>query len=268
MGEDLFDTVPEFSLLESNIDELLGYSIRRLCLEDPENLLRSTVYAQPALYMVNALQYYKAVREGDKPGFLAGHSLGEYNALLAAGVFDLITGLRLVQKRSELIANARSGSMAVVIGLDPLRVTELLRSNHASLDVASYNSPSQTAIAGPTSHILRAGADFERAGGMYLPLDINIAFHSRYLHAAAETFAQFMESFRFSPPHLPVISNVTAEPYPCDSLPAIKLLLRQHITHAVNWVDTMRYLMNAGATLFKEIGPGDALARLCRQFQH
>src|SRR5688572_14666498 len=91
MGEDLFDTVPEFSLLESNIDELLGYSIRRLCLEDPENLLRSTVYAQPALYMVNALQYYKAVREGDKPGFLAGHSLGEYNALLAAGVFDLIT---------------------------------------------------------------------------------------------------------------------------------------------------------------------------------
>jgi len=270
MGEALFDTIPEFSLLESSIDELLGYSIRRLCLEDPENRLKSTEYAHPALYVVNALQYYKAIREGERPAYLAGHSLGEYNALLAAGVFDLITGLQLVKRRSELIASANSGSMAAIVGLDPLRIAELLRAKeHSRLDVAYYNSPSQTVVAGPSTEIRRAGAGFEKAGAhLYLPLDVGIAFHSRYLQRAAEAFGEFMVPFRFSSPDPPVIANVTAGPYPQGSPQGVKVLLEKHITHPVDWLGTVRYLMGVGATLFKEIGPGDALARLHHQFCH
>jgi malonyl CoA-acyl carrier protein transacylase len=269
MGESLFDSVPEFSLFEPGMDELLGYSIRRLCLEDPEDRLRSVRFAHPALYVVNALHYLGAIHSGERPGFLAGHGLGEYNALLAAGVFDLMTGLQLVKKRSELIAGAKPGSMAAVVGLEPLRVAELLRRiGNASLDIAYCNSTSQTTIAGPSVEIRRAGGDFERAGAqMYLPLDVDVAFHSRYLRSAAESFSEFLEPFDFEPPVLPVISNVTAEPHSHSSRD-IKLLLKKHMTHPVNWVGTMRYLMCSGATLFKQIGPGDALTRLCRQFHH
>jgi malonyl CoA-acyl carrier protein transacylase len=270
MGEALFDSVPEFSLIESHMDDLLGYSIRRLCLEDPDDKLRSVRFAHPALYVVNALHYYCAIHAGERPGFLAGHGLGEYNALLAAGVFDLMTGLQLVQKRSELIAVEKPGSMAAVIGLDPLRVAELLRRiGNANLDVAHYNSTSQTTIAGPSAEIRRAAVDFERAGAqMYLPLDVDVAFHSRYLRKAADCFSEFMEPFEFEPPSLPVISNVTAEPYSYKSPRDIKVLLKRHITQPVNWIGTMRYLMGSGATLFKQVGPGDVLARLCRQFHH
>ncbi len=103
---------------------------------------------------------------------------------------------------------------------------------------------------------------------MYVPLKVDVALHSTHLAGAAEAFAEFMDSFTFSPPSLPVISNVTAEPYPQNSTQAIKILLRKHITQPVHWTATIRYLMNAGVTLFKEIGPGDVLTRLYAQFQH
>src|SRR3990172_6192834 len=99
MGQGLFDDVLQFTAVEHEIDKILGYSIRQLCLEDPDNRLKETQYTQPSLYVVNALHYYKVLAEGQRPNFLAGHSLGEYNALLAAGAFDFLTGLRLVQKR-------------------------------------------------------------------------------------------------------------------------------------------------------------------------
>src|SRR6185295_15987496 len=115
MGQGLFDEVREYSAVEREVDALMGYSMRKLCLEDVDNRLKETQYTQPALYVVNALHYYKARSQGLQPGFLAGHSLGEYNALLAAGVFDLLTGLRLVKKRGELMARARAGGMGAII---------------------------------------------------------------------------------------------------------------------------------------------------------
>src|SRR3954452_21537571 len=117
MGQDLFNEVPEFLSAEQEIDALLGYSVRKLCLEDGDKQLSQTQYTQPCLYVVNALHYYKAVADGARPEYLAGHSLGEYNALMAAGAFDFMTGLRLVQRRGELMAGAKNGAMAAVIGL-------------------------------------------------------------------------------------------------------------------------------------------------------
>src|SRR5688500_17182210 len=101
MGQGLFDEVREFLSVEKDVDNILGYSVRKLCLEDPNNSLKDTQYTQPCLYVVNALHYYKAIGQGLRPAYVAGHSLGEYNALLAAGVFDFLTGLKLVKKRGE-----------------------------------------------------------------------------------------------------------------------------------------------------------------------
>src|SRR5207244_4392938 len=117
MGQGLFDEVPEYAAFEKDVDAILGYSMRKLCLEDAENRVKETQFTQPSLYVVNALHYYKAAAEGTRPDYLAGHSLGEYNALLAAGVFDFLTGLRLVKKRGELMSRAKNGGMGAVIGL-------------------------------------------------------------------------------------------------------------------------------------------------------
>src|SRR5579864_6190948 len=144
MGQSLFAEVREYAAVEKDVDALLGYSLRKLCLEDSENRLNKTQFTQPSLYVVNALYYYKAVSQGTRPAYLAGHSLGEYNALLAAGVFDFLTGLRLVKKRGELMSQARDGGMAAVIGLSASTVTRLIKENGlASLDVANFNAPAQ-----------------------------------------------------------------------------------------------------------------------------
>jgi malonyl CoA-acyl carrier protein transacylase len=267
-AEEFFDAVPEFAELEASIDEVLGFSVRRLCMEDGE-LLDNIRYAQPTLYLINALHYYSVARQAGRARFLAGHSLGEFNALLAAGAFDLITGLRLVKKRSELIASAPSGAMAAVMGMEPLRVAELLRRPAcAELDIAHYNSPAQTTIAGPGASIRRAGIEFEANGAMCVPLNIRVALHSRLLRRAAEDFGAFMSSIEISPPKVTVISNVTARPYPQGSANAVKELLQRQLVEPVNWLDTIRYLMSTGVAMFKEIGPGDVLTRLLLQFRH
>jgi trans-AT polyketide synthase/acyltransferase/oxidoreductase domain-containing protein/rhizoxin biosynthesis acyltransferase len=268
MGDRLFDELAEFKSVERDIDQLLGYSLRKLCLEDAENRLKDTRFTQPALFVVNALHYYSAVRAGDKPAFLIGHSLGEYNALLAAGVFDLLTGVRLVQKRGELMARATNGGMAAVIGLDPTAIANVLRDNRlTTIDVANFNSPTQTVVSGPVADIKTATPLFERAGArMCMPLQVSAAFHSRYMEGAAKDFTAHMQSFTFNKPAIPVISNVTAQPYPDDAATARSLLARQ-ITSSVRWTDSIRYLLARGATVFKEVGPGNVLTGLLAQIR-
>src|SRR5258708_4248747 len=151
MGQGLFDEVREYVTVEQHVDSILGYSMRKLCLEDPDNRLKETQFTQPSLYVVNALHYYKAVSQGTRPAYLAGHSLGEYNALLAAGVFDFLTGLRLVKKRGELMSQARNGAMGAVIGLGVTMIAKVIREQGlTSLDIANFNSPLQTAVSGPS----------------------------------------------------------------------------------------------------------------------
>ena len=119
MGADLFD---QFPFLITQADQVLGYSVKQLCLEDPNKKLNSTDYTQPAIYIINALTYLKKVQQEGKPDFAAGHSLGEYNALFAADVFDFVTGLKLVQKRGAIMAKVEGGGMGAVIGLEPEKI--------------------------------------------------------------------------------------------------------------------------------------------------
>ena len=129
MGKALFD---EFTDLTKKADEILAYSIKDLCLNDPQNLLGKTNYTQPALYTVNALTWLKKISSEEKPDFLAGHSLGEYNALFAAGAFDFETGLKLVQERSRLMSLAQGGAMAAVIGMDEPTIDKIIKENQFS----------------------------------------------------------------------------------------------------------------------------------------
>jgi len=270
MGQGLFDEVLEYAAVERDVDAIVGYSMRRLCLEDPDNRLKETQFTQPSLYVVNALHYYKAVNDGAEPRYLAGHSLGEYNALLAAGAFDFLTGLRLVKKRGELMAQAKNGGMGAVIGLGASRIAQVIQDNGlTSLDVANFNSPSQTVVSGPVEDIKRAGPSFEKAGAqMFVPLQVSAAFHSRYMADAANAFADFLAPMTFSAPRTPVIANVTASPYPTgDASQSIKALLVNQITHSVQWTQSIRYLIAQGVTQFSETGPGNVLTRLVQQIQ-
>lgn len=270
MGQGLFDEVPEYAAVEREVDALVGYSMRKLCLEDPDNRLKETQFTQPSLYVVNALHYYKAVSQGTRPAWLAGHSLGEYNALLASGAFDFLTGLRLVKKRGELMAQARNGGMGAVIGLGASGIEKVLReSGLTSIDVANFNSPSQTVVSGPVEDIKRAGPFFEKGGAqMYIPLPVSAAFHSRYMADAAKEFADFLAPISFSSPKTPVVANVTAQPYPSDNAAeSVKSLLVKQITSPVRWTDSVRFLVAQGVTQFSETGPGNVLTRLVQQIQ-
>jgi malonyl CoA-acyl carrier protein transacylase len=270
MAQGLFDEVREYAEIERDVDAIVGYSMRALCLEDADNRLKETQYTQPALYVANALHYWKAIADGARPDVVAGHSLGEYNALLAAGVFDFLTGLRMVKKRGELMSQARDGGMAAVIGLDADTIAAVLRDNGLqSVDVANFNAPTQTVVSGPVDDIQRAGPLFQTAGArMCMPLPVSAAFHSRYMAPAAREFAEFLAPMTFAAPSLPVVANVTAEPYPQDGASeAVKSLLVRQITGSVQWVRSVRRLVADGVDTFTEIGPGNVLTRLVQQIR-
>ena len=265
MGESLFDDFPQ---LTSRADAILGYSIKSLCLDDPDNLLGQTQYTQPAIYVVSALAYLKRSDESKtKPDFLAGHSLGEYTALFAAGAFDFETGLKLVRKRGELMARATGGGMAAVIGLLPDEIFEVLSRNGLSdIAVANYNTPSQTVISGLRKDIDRAQPVFEKVkkGVLYIPLKVSGAFHSRFMEPARQEFSGYLDSFEFSELALPVVSNVTARPYLAGR---IKENLIRQLTSSVQWTDSIRYLMGKGTMIFEEVGPGKVLTGMIRKIE-
>jgi trans-AT polyketide synthase/acyltransferase/oxidoreductase domain-containing protein len=264
MGKDLFD---EFAPQVEQASQLLGYSLRTLCLDDPQNQLNLTQFTQPALYAVCALTYQQKVRESGKPpDLVAGHSLGEYTALFAAGAFDFLTGLRLVQKRGELMGKVSGGGMAAVIGLSGQQVGQALAASSLSgLDIANLNSYDQIVIAGPQEEVTRAVPVFETAGARgVIPLKVSAAFHSRYMLPLEEEYAAFLKGVTFAPLQFPVIANYSAVPYRDEE---IALNLARQVSHPVRWVESVEYLLRQGPVEIEEVGPGKVLARLVQQIR-
>lgn len=262
MGAGLFERFPE---LCERADAVLGYSIRELCLEDPQERLGKTQYTQPALYVVNALSGYARIEDAGRPDFLAGHSLGEFNALLAAGCFDFETGLRLVQKRGELMGQVAGGGMAAVLNASREQIEQILADNGLSnLSLANYNSPSQIVISGLAEEIARARECFKQGKIRFYPLNTSGAFHSAYMRESMEAFRAFLQKFEFASPAIPVIANVSARPYQADAL--LDTLARQ-IASTVQWSDSVQYLLALAHARnepieFVELGPGEVLTRL------
>ncbi|HTF96489.1 MAG TPA: ACP S-malonyltransferase [Cellvibrio sp.] len=259
MGRDLF---MDYSSLTDQASEVLGYSISELCLQDPDNKLALTQFTQPALYVVNALAYLKFSQgRSEKINFFLGHSLGEYNALFAAGAYDFITGLKLVKLRAELMAGAGSGGMAAVIGMSEAGVLNLLNTHpEFQLAIANYNSPEQFVLSGSLQQIQDAKSLFEKNGvRAYIPIKVSGAFHSPYMKHASESFAKYLGNTAFGSLHTPVIANVSASPYEGDE---IALNLAEQIFKPVKWTQSIAYLRACGINNYVEVGPGKVLSKL------
>jgi malonyl CoA-acyl carrier protein transacylase len=262
MGAGLFERYPE---LVAQADEVLGASLAELCLHDPEGVLGRTEYTQPALFAVSALSFLARRDDGVAlPTCYAGHSLGEFNALFAAGAFDFRTGMALVTKRGELMSKAPHGAMAAVIGLDAGRVHDVLAASGLdTVDVANINSGSQIVVSGLHADIERSEAAFVAAGARHVRLNVSAAFHSRYMREVEADFASFVEGLvaegRLRPLVADVISNRTARPHARDAyLPQ----LIEQISHPVRWYESISWLLAQGATVCEEVGPGDVLGGL------
>ncbi|NSL87243.1 ACP S-malonyltransferase [Chitinophaga sp. Mgbs1] len=258
MGRDLFS---QYSHLTSTAAEILGYDIAGLCLHDADHLLNNTAYTQPALYVVSCLAWLHTTATTTLPAFLLGHSIGEYAALFAAGVFSFETGLELVKKRAALMAQATDGGMAAIVGLTISEVNYLLQHNgYQHIDVANHNSREQVVISGLKEDIRRAQTAFERAGAkLYYPMNVSGAFHSGHMSAAADAFAAFIKDYPLRAPEIPVISNVTGRPYSNNTIHA---LLTAQIRCPVRWYESISYLIRNGVDQFEEIGSGDVLRKM------
>lgn len=263
MGADVFSLFPTET---AAADAVLGYSVREQCLDDPGGNLRETRYTQPLLFTVCSLMYMKRVREtGVMPSAVAGHSVGEFTALFAAGVFGFEDGLKLVKKRGELMSRASGGGMAAVVGLTVEEIRAVLeRSQYDRIDIANLNSPRQSVISGLKDDVLGLRDAFKSAGAkMFVPLEVSAAFHSRYMQPAQVEFEVFVRGFTFAPPSIPVIANVSARPHEPG---AIADAICRQITSPVRWVESMQYLLvQQPDAEFEEIGPGAVLTGLLRQ---
>ncbi|MFE3607861.1 ACP S-malonyltransferase [Streptomyces goshikiensis] len=262
MGAEVLDAFPEHCALA---DDILGLSVRELCLHGGDRL-RLTRYAQPALFTVHALTYLAGREEQGEPDVVAGHSLGEFNALMVAGVLDFAGGLRLVAERGRLMGEADGGAMAAVLGAGLTEVERTLAaSGRTDVEVANDNSATQVVISGTAAGVsavtalLTAGDPAIRC----VPLPVSAAFHSREMAPAALRFAAVLAETPLAPPRLPVISNVTARPYPPGE-PVAALLGRQ-IRSRVRWTETMEHLLDSGVDEVTEIGRGRTLTGFWRE---
>lgn len=254
MGRDLFS---RFKDQAGQADDILGYSVAQLCQDGPIEKLSLTRFTQPALYVVNSLKYLSSLDEdATTADILLGHSVSEYVALFAAGVLDFESGLRLVAKRGALMAEARGGGMAAVLGLEAETIKDLLQAkNLKDIFPANFNTPKQIVISGRKDAIVEAEDLFLEAGATYYKvLPVSGAFHTPFMQDAKDRFAELAKDVDFSTQQIPVISNVTARPHVDEE---IRARMVEQITAPVRWSDSLRYLMAKGVEFSDtlELGP-------------
>ena len=277
MGFALAQKYPEIAQLYTQADEVLGYSLSGLCFEGPEAELTRTVNAQPAL-LVTSLAYLMAIRLSqlevldEPPLFVAGHSLGEYTALVANGSLKVEDALKLVRERGRLMNQAGQGQsgagsgMVAVIGADDNQLEELAR--QCGVEIANYNSPGQTALSGTTEGLARFTLAAKEAGiKRVIPLPVSAAFHSTLMRPMAAQLGQLIAEITFSPANFPLVSNVTAQSLPLDDPAALQQELTVQTYSPVRWVESVRTMYAGGATRFVEIGTGKVLGGLIKRIE-
>jgi [acyl-carrier-protein] S-malonyltransferase len=273
MGRDLAQTYPVARDTFAEADEVLGFSLSGLCFEGPEEKLNDTINTQPAIFAASlaTLRVLKDEGWAASANFTAGHSLGEYSALVAAGGLTFPDGLRLVRERGRLMKEAgeRSpGGMAAIIRLDDETVTDICRRASQEtgkvVQVANYNSPGQVVISGDNA-ALEAAMEMAQAAGArrVVRLAVSIAAHSPLMAVIADEFRQAVEATPIQPPQVPVVANITARPL--NSVDEIHQEMLGQLTSSVRWVDSVEYMVAQGATHFVEIGPKDVLTSLVRR---
>lgn len=269
MGKDLYEALDSVKALFKQADDAISFPISGLCFEGPEEELRKTVNAQPALVLVSIACLTAAQELAGKAlppaEFMAGHSLGEYTALAAAGVVDFATAVYLSRERGRLMYDAglkEPGTMAAVLGLEQMVVEEICR--QAGVAIANVNCPGQLAISGSAGNIARASEMAKAKGASrVVPLQVSGAFHSPLMQPAVEGMQTALSKVSFRDPAVPIIANVTAEPLTYGT--QIKGELLKQLTSPVQWQRSVEYMLGKGTKAFYEIGPGKVLAGLIRR---
>jgi len=257
---------PEIAALADRCSAAAGLDLRRLLTEADDEELRLTTNAQPALLFMGVALARLLAREGVRPGAAAGHSVGEYTALCVAGALAPEAAVRIVAERGRAMAEAAppgTSSMAAVLGL-PVETVEASVSGAPGVWPANYNTPTQTVIGGTAAGLERAGALLREAGARrVLPLNVAAAFHTPLMESAAGVLRATLDAAAWQPPAVPVVANLTAEPY--GDAGEIPCILQRQLSSPVRWADCVRRLCALGCDRFVEVGPKRALTGMMRE---
>jgi [acyl-carrier-protein] S-malonyltransferase len=269
MGRDLAEKFPESKAVFDEADAALGFSLSKLCFEGSEEALKQTENTQPAILTVSTAAYRALEKQGITPDFVAGHSLGEYSALVAARALEFSTAVKLVRGRGRYMQEAvpsGEGAMAAVLGLSPADVAEICK-KAAETEVvspANMNSPEQTVISGSATAVKRAVEIASQSGAKRaVILPVSAPFHCAMMMPAQQRLESDLRAAQFHHLKFPLITNVDAEAI-TTAEEARDALIRQ-VTNPVRWLESVRDMIDSGVTVFVEVGPGKVLTGLLRQ---
>ncbi|NLX09762.1 MAG: ACP S-malonyltransferase [Chloroflexi bacterium] len=274
MGADLVQAFPEAEATFALADEVLGFPLSRLCFEGPEEALNDTLNTQPALYVMGIalLRVLNAAYEDElRPAFVAGHSLGEFTALTAAGALSFADGVRLVRERGRLMKAAGErapGAMAAVLGLDAETVRAICAEAAAQtgqpLVLANDNCEGQLVISGDRA-ALEAALPLATARGAkrVIPLAVSVASHSPLMETITAEFRETLANTPLTPPAVPIVGNVQAAPL--NTVDEIRAELGDQLTSTVRWTESVQYMLQHGIDTFVELGPKDVLSGLIKR---
>lgn len=284
MAQDLVNSSPAAKAVMEEADDVLGFSLSTLCFEGPEETLNDTLNSQPAVLAASmaALAALGAEYSNRDKAIsstqlilVAGHSLGEYSALVAAGAISYPDALRLVRERGRLMKRAgeqQPGRMAAILGLEDDQIATICQDvsqSHGIVQIANFNCPGQVVISGEEAAIEAAMSACEAAKARkVVPLAVSVAAHSPLMQSAVDELTAAIESTPISSPTLPLIANTTAQPIAAnsaDSVNEIKAELVAQLTGSVRWTATVQYALDQGIGSFVEIGPGKTLASLVKR---
>jgi [acyl-carrier-protein] S-malonyltransferase len=268
MGKELAETFPAAREVFEEADRVLGFSISQLCFSGSEEALKLTENTQPALLTASVAAYRVLEQKGVCPDYVAGHSLGEYSALVAAGALKFADAVRLVRKRGQYMQEAvppGEGAMAAILGMRPGQVTEICRkAADGKVMPANLNSPEQTVISGHAAAVKSAVEQASAAGAKRaVMLPVSAPFHSELMRPAQERLQEDLRATEFSSLKIPLVTNVDASVI-TSGAEAREALIRQ-VTLPVRWEESIRELIEQGAATFVEVGPGRVLSGLLRQ---
>lgn len=272
MGRDLVENYPEAIILFNKANEALKeerVDLGKICFEGPEEELKNTVNAQPAILTISTILYKLLRKNKITPSIVAGHSLGEYSALVASSAIKFEDAVKLVRKRGEYMQSATpagTGSMLAIIGLEKDEISEMCEKIKyiGIVEIANHNSPTQIVVSGEINALEKLSVMAKEKGAkMAIPLNVSAPFHSSFMETAKENLASYLEKVKINNPKIPISCNVTAD-YIINKEEVRSALIKQ-MTHPVKWVDSILKMNSEGINCFIEVGPGKVLRGLIRQ---
>ena len=272
MGKDLIKNYPEANMLFNIANKALkkeGVDISKVCFEGPEEELKNTVNAQPAILTISTILCKLLRKNKIKPSIVAGHSLGEYSALVASSAIKFEDAVKLVRKRGEYMQSATpagTGSMLAIIGLGKDEISKMCEKikDIGIVEIANYNSPTQIVVSGENKALEKLSIMAKEKGArMVIPLKVSAPFHSSFMETAKENLARYLEKVKIDNPKIPIRCNVSAD-YMHNKEEVRSALIKQ-MTHPVKWVDTITKMYSEGINYFIEVGPGKVLKGLITQ---